>query len=125
MATRCRQSPPQVTARDGLRAPMSDVQLDLFYRRVFLPLVRRAIWKHRLPKEDACDVVQDAFVLALSKLDSAKNPNAWLIQVVDHLALNYRRKTLRRAALVQRWKRADQLLDSCKDRGEADDQLVD
>jgi len=49
-------------------------------------------------------------VLALSKLDSAKNPNAWLIQVVDHLALNYRRKTLRRAALVQRWKRADQLL---------------
>jgi DNA-directed RNA polymerase specialized sigma24 family protein len=82
---------------------MSDVQLDVFYRRVFLPLVRRATWKHHLPKEDACDVVQDAFVLALSKLDSSKNPNAWLVQVVDHLALNHRRKAVRRAALAQRW----------------------
>jgi DNA-directed RNA polymerase specialized sigma24 family protein len=107
MATRSRQSPPQVGIRDGLRAPMSDVQLDLFYRRVFLPLVRRATWKHRLPKEDACDVVQDAFVLALSKLDSTKNPNAWLVQVVDNLALNHRRKVLRRAALAQRWQPRD------------------
>jgi DNA-directed RNA polymerase specialized sigma24 family protein len=107
MATRSRQSPSRVSARDGLRAPMSDLQLDLFYRRVFLPLVRRATWKHRLPKEDACDLVQDAFVLALSKLDGAKNPHAWLVQVVDHLALNHRRKTLRRAALVQRWQPCD------------------
>jgi DNA-directed RNA polymerase specialized sigma24 family protein len=82
---------------------MSDNELELFYRRVFLPLVRRATWKHRLPKEDACDVVQDAFVLALSKLDGSKNPSAWLIQVVDHLALNHRRKAVRRAALSQRW----------------------
>lgn len=103
MRTRSRQSPPQVGARDAVRTPMSDDQLDLFYRRVFLPLVRRATWKHHLPKEDACDVVQDAFVLALSKLDGAKNPNAWLVQVVDHLALNYRRKSVRRAALAKRW----------------------
>jgi len=103
MATRSRRSPPRIGPRDAVRTPMSDVQLDHFYRRVFLPLVRRATWKHRLPKEDACDVVQDAFVLALSKLDGAKNPNAWLVQVVDHLALNHRRKALRRAALAQRW----------------------
>ena len=103
MATRSRRSPSQMSGRDGLRAPMSDVQLEQFYRRVFLPLVRRATWKHHLTKEDARDVVQDAFVLALSKLDSSKNPNAWLVQVVDHLALNHRRKAVRRAALAQRW----------------------
>lgn len=83
--------------------PMSDSEFELFYRRVFLPLVRRATWKHRLSKEDARDLVQDAFVVALGKLDGGRNPNAWLIQVVDHLAINFRRKTLRRAALIHRW----------------------
>lgn len=103
MATRPRRNGSRNGAGIKLRAPMSDAQFELFYRRVFLPLVRRATWKHRLSKEDARDLVQDAFVLALSKLDGAGNPNAWLVQVVDHLAINYRRKTLRRAALVQRW----------------------
>jgi DNA-directed RNA polymerase specialized sigma24 family protein len=53
--------------------------------------------------EDAGDVVQDAFVLALGKLDPAKNPKAWLYQVVDHLAVNWQRKAQRRAKLVARW----------------------
>jgi DNA-directed RNA polymerase specialized sigma24 family protein len=60
-----------------------------------------------LSKEDASDVVQDAFVLALEKLDSAKNPKAWLVQVVDHLALNLNRKVLRRTQLTSRWVTSD------------------
>jgi DNA-directed RNA polymerase specialized sigma24 family protein len=120
MATRSRHNPPRVD-KDSLRTPMSDVQLDLFYRRVFLPLVRRATWKHRLPKEDACDVVQDAFVLALSKLDGSKNPNAWLVQVVDHLALNHRRKGVRRAALAQRWQPHNRNLDDRQEANATDD----
>lgn len=122
MATRSRRSPPQTGAKDGLRAPMDEVELDMFYRRVFLPLVRRATWKHRLPKEDALDVVQDAFVLALSRLDGAKNPNAWLVQVVDHLALNHRRKTMRRAALVQRWQPCDKTSSNDRDAKPTDEQ---
>jgi len=82
---------------------MSEAQLDAFYRDVFLPLVRRATWKHRLSKEDASDLVQDAFVLALEKLDCAKNPKAWLVQVVDHLALNLNRKVIRRTKLTSLW----------------------
>ena len=78
-------------------------QLDEFYRRYFLPLVRRATWKHRLEKEDARDVVQEAFVVALLKLDPNRNPKAWLIQVVDHLSINFQRKVLRRAKLVSKW----------------------
>jgi DNA-directed RNA polymerase specialized sigma24 family protein len=82
---------------------MSEQQLDAFYRDVFLPLVRRATWKHHLSKEDASDVVQDAFVLALEKIDCAGNPKAWLVQVVDHLALNLNRKAIRRTKLTSRW----------------------
>ncbi len=54
-------------------------------------------------KEDARDVVQEAFIVALVKLDPSKNPKAWLIQVVDHLAVNFQRKLVRRAKLVTKW----------------------
>lgn len=82
-------------------------RFDEFYRRYFLPLVRRATWKHRLEKEDARDVVQEAFMVALVKLDPQRNPKAWLIQVVDHLSINFQRKVIRRAKLVSRWSPAD------------------
>jgi DNA-directed RNA polymerase specialized sigma24 family protein len=82
---------------------MSDSDLEGFYRRIYLPLVRRATWKHRLRREDACDIVQDAFVLALTRLKPNGNPKAWLIQVVDHLSINYRRRAIRRANLSERW----------------------
>lgn len=78
-------------------------RFDEFYRQYFLPLVRRATWKHRLQKEDARDVVQEAFLVALVKLDPARNPKAWLIQVVDHLSVNFQRKLVRRAKLVTKW----------------------
>jgi DNA-directed RNA polymerase specialized sigma24 family protein len=78
-------------------------KFDVFYRRYFLPLVRRATWKHNLQKEDARDVVQEAFILALSKLDPTRNPRAWLIQVVDHLSANFQRKLVRRARLATKW----------------------
>jgi DNA-directed RNA polymerase specialized sigma24 family protein len=57
--------------------------------------------------EDAGDVVQDAFILALGKLDVSKNPKAWLYQVVDHLAVNWQRKTQRRARLLAKWDSPD------------------
>ena len=94
----------------GVSSPLSapdPAQLDAFYRRYFLPLVRRATWKHRLEKEDARDIVQEAFLIALVKLDPQRNPKAWLIQVVDHLSVNFQRKVIRRAKLVSRWSPAD------------------
>jgi DNA-directed RNA polymerase specialized sigma24 family protein len=83
--------------------PALPAEFEEFYRKFFLPLVRRAAWKHGLSKEDARDVVQEAFILALEKLDPRRNPRAWLIQVVDHLSLNFQRKVVRRARLVSRW----------------------
>jgi DNA-directed RNA polymerase specialized sigma24 family protein len=77
--------------------------LEEFYRRLFMPLVRRASWKHGLSKEDARDIVQEAFLLAVSKMDPNGNPQAWLAGVVDRLALGFRRKRARRAYLTARW----------------------
>lgn len=94
-------------ALEGVRFGSDPSQLDEFYRRYFLPLVRRATWKHRLEKEDARDVVQEAFLVALVKLDPQRNPKAWLIQVVDHLSVNFQRKLVRRAKLVSKWSPAE------------------
>ena len=111
MAPRARrEQPPEAAAH--VRVPMSEPELEAFYRGVFLPLVRRATWKHGLSKEDASDIVQDAFLLALSKLDSAGNPKAWLIQVVDHLANNLHRKAARRAQLISRWSLSGEVVES-------------
>jgi DNA-directed RNA polymerase specialized sigma24 family protein len=63
--------------------------------------------RHGLRSEDAGDIVQDAFLLALDRLDAAKNPKAWLYQVVDNLALNFRRKERRRSELVAKWCRGN------------------
>ena len=62
----------------------------------------RVAWRFRLSREDARDIVQDAFTLALIKLDPSGNPKAWLTRCVDFLAVNYRRKTKRRADLLSR-----------------------
>ncbi|MEP6769569.1 MAG: sigma-70 family RNA polymerase sigma factor [Acidobacteriota bacterium] len=87
--------------------PASDPEFDRFYLEYFLPLVRRAIRRHGLSTEDAHDVVQDAFILGLKKLDGSKNPKAWLYQVVDHLAANFSRKATRRSRLMAYWNAPD------------------
>lgn len=103
MAPTARRQAPQ----EGLTSPPQTAtaaqDLDAFYRSIFLPLVRRATWKHGLSKEDARDIVQDAFLLAIAKINLADKPKSWLIQVVDHLATNHWRKTARRAQLVAKW----------------------
>ena len=103
MSTRVRRSANSKSGEVLSRGPMSDPDLDAFYRRIYLPLVRRVTWKHRLIREDARDIVQDAFVIALTRLNGSGNPKAWLIQVVDHLSINHRRRTMRRAHLAQKW----------------------
>jgi DNA-directed RNA polymerase specialized sigma24 family protein len=85
------------------RRAVSPAQLEEFHRALFLPLVRRAAWRHGLSKEDARDVVQEAFLLAIVKMDPGGNPQGWLAKVVDHLSVNLRRKDIRHAALSAHW----------------------
>ena len=77
--------------------------LEELYRAFFVRLVRRASWRYGLSKEDAREVVHDAFLLALVKLNADGNPRAWIYGVVDRLAANWRRKEIRRSRLRERW----------------------
>ena len=105
MSSHSRPDHPTEGRSGSGRTVMTDPELSAFYEEVFLPLVRRATWRYGLSKEDARDVVQDSFLVAIEKIDSTRNPRAWLIQVVDHLALNHQRKIQRRARLVAQWER--------------------
>jgi DNA-directed RNA polymerase specialized sigma24 family protein len=117
-----RRKGKDATAESPVSPSLIDpARFDDFYRRYFLPLVRRATWKHRLEKEDARDVVQEAFMVALAKLDPNRNPKAWLIQVVDHLSVNFQRKIVRRAKLVSKWSPNDAGVASNCEVGEAAD----
>ena len=91
-----RRSPP-LPHRD--RVP----DLQRFYQDWFIPLVRRAHWQHHLSHEDARDVVQEAFLLAIQRLDTSQNPTLWIKRVVDNLALNLVRKNGRRKRLLSIW----------------------
>ena len=74
--------------------------MEAIYRGLFGDLVRRLRWKFGLSLEDARDLVQDAFMIALVKLEPSNNPRAWLYKVVDYLAVNWCRKAARRAKLL-------------------------
>lgn len=91
------------SAEDSLLLPTSKERLEEFYRDFFLPLVWRATWRNGLAKEDARDVVQEAFLVAVTKLRGEESAKAWLNQVVDNLCANHRRKTFRRARLAAKW----------------------
>ncbi|MGH9388270.1 MAG: RNA polymerase sigma factor [Vicinamibacteria bacterium] len=84
-------------------APVSAAQFEEFHRRLFLPLVRRAMWGHRVSGEDARDIVQEAFLIALEKLKPGGDPACWFIRVVDHLCVNFTRKVARRSGLQAKW----------------------
>jgi DNA-directed RNA polymerase specialized sigma24 family protein len=85
----------------------SALDVEAVYPRLFLPLVRRVCWRKHVPLEDAKDIVQEAFSLALRKMPDDSNPMGWFTRVVDNLASNFRRKSARRAELAERWIRSD------------------
>jgi DNA-directed RNA polymerase specialized sigma24 family protein len=87
------------------RTPGADgfVALEELYRAFFIRLVRRACWRYGLSKEDASEVVHDAFLLALVKMNTDGNPRAWIYSVVDRMAANWRRKIVRRSRLMEKW----------------------
>jgi len=76
--------------------------LEELYRAFFIRLVRRACWRYGLSEEDAREVVHEAFLLALVKLDTDGNPRSWIYSVVDRLAANWRRKMIRRTRPIER-----------------------
>ena len=94
-------SPGDSSSKPG--SPNKPCDLESLHRDLFFLLVCRATYHYGIPKEDARDIVQEAFVLAIRKLNVNRNPRAWLYQVVDHLSRNHRRKSNRRAELLEKF----------------------
>jgi len=94
---------PTALAAERARSEAITVACEGLYRALFVRLVRRATWKFRLSKDDAAEVVQEAFIVALAKLDVEAEPTAFLYRTVDNLALNHRRKIDRHARLEAEW----------------------
>lgn len=78
-------------------------ELNGSYAILFKELAIEVRWKHRLPPEDAEDVVQEAFVVLLERTGPLKDTRAWLEGVVERLVLNFNRKRGRRATLLAYW----------------------
>jgi DNA-directed RNA polymerase specialized sigma24 family protein len=87
----------------GAPARADREHLHALNRAFFLRLVRRATWRNGLSKEDEREIVHDAFVFAMVKLDPNGNPSSWLYGVVDRLSANRKRKGIRHANLLARW----------------------
>ncbi len=102
-------------------AEKRDQQLEQAYRLLYAQLVGRVTWRFRLSAADAEDIVQDAFAIALVKLDPSTNPRAWLVQVVDYLSLNACRKARRREKLLCRWRLDESCVTGRRDPSDADE----
>ena len=67
------------------------------------PKLRRVLWHHRIPAQDAEDLVQTTLLLALAKWRGIANPEAWLLATLDRRCLMYwrvqRREARRRAEM--------------------------
>ena len=84
-------------------AALAHEELELLYRALSVRLARRAAWRYCLSVEDASEVVQDVFLLALVKLSGEGSPRTWLYRTLDNLAANRMRKEIRRRSLLARW----------------------
>jgi DNA-directed RNA polymerase specialized sigma24 family protein len=89
--------------RKAVSSEAAAAALDAIYRAFFVRLVRRVSWRFGLSKEDASEIVQEAFIVALVKLDTVGDPGPWLFKTVDQIAANWSRKAHRRARLMARW----------------------
>jgi DNA-directed RNA polymerase specialized sigma24 family protein len=101
----------------AISAEATVAPLDAIYRAFFVRLVRRASWRFGLSKEDASEVVQDAFVIAIGKLDTDGDPGPWLFKTVDNLAVNWSRKANRRTRLMAQWGTAPEPMEPNESEG--------
>jgi RNA polymerase sigma factor (sigma-70 family) len=60
------------------------------------PALRRVLWRHRIPPEDAEDLVQTMLLLALAKWQEIDDPALWLLGTLRKLCVGYWRDRRRR-----------------------------
>lgn len=67
------------------------------------PKLRRILFRYRIPARDADDLLQETFLVLVSKQESVRNPEAWLQATLSNRCVLYwRRRRGRVAELVDR-----------------------
>jgi len=56
------------------------------------PKLKRVLWRHRIPLQDADDLLQETFLIMVSKSGSIRNPEAWLLATLANRCIIYWRK---------------------------------
>lgn len=67
------------------------------------PKLRRILFRYRIPARDADDLLQETFLVLVSKQESVRNPDAWLQATLSNRCVLYwRRRRGRVSELVDR-----------------------
>ncbi len=74
---------------------ISEGYIEQLYSESFTRLVNHVRRRHRLPREAAEELVQDAFLLACDRLQDEKTALCWLLKVIENFARNRWRKEVR------------------------------
>jgi RNA polymerase sigma factor (sigma-70 family) len=56
------------------------------------PRLKRVLSRYRIPPQDADDLLQETFLIMVSKAESIRNPDAWLVATLANRCIIYWRK---------------------------------
>src|SRR5437763_107317 len=56
------------------------------------PKLKRVLSRYRIPAQDADDLLQETFLIMVSKAGSIRNPDAWLVATLANRCIIYWRK---------------------------------
>jgi len=56
------------------------------------PKLKRVLSRYRIPTQDAEDILQDTFLILISKLGTIRNPEAWLVGTLANRCIVYWRR---------------------------------
>jgi DNA-directed RNA polymerase specialized sigma24 family protein len=71
--------------------PVQELSLEQILHNVE-PKLKRVLWRHRIPLQDADDLLQETFLIMVSKSGSIRNPEAWLLATLANRCIIYWRK---------------------------------
>ncbi|HYX23681.1 MAG TPA: RNA polymerase sigma factor [Thermoanaerobaculia bacterium] len=57
-----------------------------------VPKLKKVLSRYRIPAQDAEDILQDTFLIMVSKLGSIRNPEAWLVGTLANRCIIYWRR---------------------------------
>jgi RNA polymerase sigma-70 factor (ECF subfamily) len=56
------------------------------------PKLKRILFRHRIPAQDADDLLQETFLIMVSKAESIRNPEAWILATLTNRCIIYWRR---------------------------------